>query len=115
MGFHFTHKATSAKPGRLAQQVGSAHAVLVEFAAKDAPACRLEEPILSQILRRYADKLSVLQADVESSPTDAKAFGVEAVPTFLLFIEGQEKLRLVGYQSVDALTRAIDEVFAASA
>ncbi len=112
MGFHFAHKALGAQPGRLAEQVAAAKAVLVEFAAHDAPACRLEEPILSQVLRRYADRMSVLQADVESSPSDAKAFDVTAVPTFLLFVAGVEKTRLVGYQSIDDLTQAIDSVLA---
>jgi thioredoxin-like negative regulator of GroEL len=109
VGFHFTHKATMAVPGRLAEQVAEAPVVLVEFAERDAPACRLEEPILSQILRRYADRLKVIQADVESSPADAAAFGVSAVPTFVLFVDGAEKFRLSGYQSVDTLTAALDE------
>lgn len=109
MGFHFVHKATEAEPGRLGQQVAAHPAVLVEFAAADAPACRLEEPILSQVLRRYADRLTVLQADVESSPADAEAYAVAAVPTFLLFVNGVEKMRRVGYQSMDDLTVALDE------
>jgi thioredoxin 1 len=112
MGFHFAHKATVATPGSLAEKVAGAHAVLVEFAERDAPACRLEAPILAKVLRRYSDRLSVLQADVESSSTDAATFAVTAVPTFVLFVEGVEKLRLVGYQSVDDLTRALDEALA---
>jgi thioredoxin 1 len=115
VGFHFTHKASIAEPGRLAEHVAAAKVVLVEFAAKDAPTCRLEEPILSKILRRYADRLSVVQADVESAPKDAEAFHVTAVPTFLLFIDGVEKLRLVGYQSFDELTQAVDKTLASTA
>jgi thioredoxin 1 len=109
MGFHFDHKASDAHPGALAEKVAAAPALLVEFAERDAPACRLEEPILAQVLRRYADRLRVLQADVESSPADAAAFSVTAVPTFVLFLDGVEKMRLVGYQSVDNLTAALDE------
>jgi thioredoxin 1 len=115
VGFHLTHNAIMAQPGRLAEQVTAAHAVLVEFAERDAPACRLEEPILSQILRRYADRLKVVQADVEGSPSDAAAYAVTAVPTFLLFVDGKETLRLVGYQSVDMLTQALDEALAQEA
>ena len=112
MGFHFSHKATIAEPGRLAERVAVGGAVLVEFAEHDAPACRLQEPVLDQVLRHFADRLSVVQADVESSPSDAAAFSVTAVPTFILFVDTVEKLRLVGYQSVDELTKAIDEVLA---
>ncbi len=109
MGFRFGHKATVARPGELAQEISGAPAVLVEFADADTPMCRLEEPILTKILKRYADRLKVVQADVEGSPSDAAAFAVTAVPTFVLFILGVEKFRLVGYQSVDDLTRALDE------
>jgi thioredoxin 1 len=114
MGYHFHHKATTAAPGRLADQLGLGGAVLVEFSERDAPACRLEEPILSQILRRYADRLRVLQSDVESSPADAATYAVEAVPTFVLFIDGVEKWRLVGYQSISELSHALDEALPAS-
>ncbi len=109
MGFHLVHKATAAAPGRLREQVAKGGAVLVEFAESDAPACRLEEPILAKILRRYVDRLRVMQADVDGSPADAAAFAINAVPTFLLFIDGVEKWRLVGYQSVDELSLALDE------
>ncbi len=112
MGFHISHKASSAERGRLRDQVASAPAVLVEFSERDAPACRLQEPILSQVLRRYADRLKVVQADVEGSPADAAEFQVSAVPTFVLFVNGAEKWRLVGYQSVADLTAALDQSLA---
>ncbi len=110
MGYHFSHKATTVQPGRLAERLAARGAVLVEFAEHDAPACRLQEPVLTQVLRHFADRLSVVQADVETSPADATAFAITAVPTFLLFLDGAEKLRLVGYQSIGDLTAAIDGV-----
>jgi thioredoxin 1 len=108
MGIHLVHKATNARPGRLADQVAQGGAVLVEFSERDAPTCRLEEPVLDKVLRRYADRMRVVQTDVEGSPADAAAYSIEAVPTFLLFVDGVEKMRLVGYQSADQLTRALD-------
>ena len=113
MGFRYAHQASKAQPGKLAELIAKDKVLLVEFAARDAPACRLEHPVLSEILRRYADRLSVVQADVEGSPHDAEQFGVTAVPTFLLFVEGQEKMRLVGYQGFDDLAVAIDEALGA--
>jgi thioredoxin 1 len=111
MGFHLHHRATMARPGRLREYVRtSSRPLLLEFASKDAPTGRMEEPVLAGILRRYADRLSVVQADVETSATDANEFGVTAVPTFLLFVNGDERLRLVGYQTFEQLTKALDEV-----
>jgi len=108
MGFHLVHKATAATPGRMVDQLAKGGAVLVEFSERDAPTCRLEEPVLDKVLRRYADRMRVLQTDVESSPADAAAYSIEAVPTFVLFLDGVEKMRLVGYQSADELTGALD-------
>jgi thioredoxin-like negative regulator of GroEL len=109
MGFHYAHKPPGAGPSWLADQVGAGGAILVEFAQRDAPTCRLEEPIMAKVLKRYANRLRVVQSDVDASPEDAAAFAVSAVPTFVLFVDGVEKDRLVGYQSVDDLTRALEE------
>jgi thioredoxin 1 len=110
MGFHLLHKATTARPGHLVEYVRSAgHPVLVEFSENDAPTCRMEEPVLAKILRRYADRLSVVQADVETSAADAAELGITAVPTFLLFVDGNERLRLVGYQTLEQLSKALDD------
>jgi thioredoxin 1 len=110
VGFHLLHKATTAVPGHLAEHVRTVpHPVLVEFANKDIPTCRMEEPVLAKILRRYADRLAVLQADVETSGPDAAELGVTAVPTFILFVDGTERMRLVGYQTLEQLTNALDQ------
>ncbi len=108
MGFHYAHKPAGAGANWLADQVAGHHAVLVEFAQRGAPTCRLEEPVLVKILKRYANRLTVVQSDVDASPEDAAAFDVSAVPTFVLFVDGVEKGRLTGFQSVDDLIRTLD-------
>jgi thioredoxin-like negative regulator of GroEL len=114
VAFHLHHKATKAKPGRLSEILGHYQVpVLVEFAEKDSPACRMEAPVLSEVLRHFPDRMAVVQADTESSPEDAERFGVAAVPTFILFVDGKEKMRLVGYQTADQLVEAIEEALPA--
>jgi thiol-disulfide isomerase/thioredoxin len=110
MAFHIHHKATKAKPGRLSEILGHYPVpVLVEFAEKDSPACRMQAPVLSEVLRHFPDRLAVVQADTESSPEDAERYGVAAVPTFILFVDGKEKMRLVGYQTADRLIKAVED------
>jgi len=109
VGLHLHHHASRVAPGRLQKVVAASKVpVLVEFAERDAPACRMEEPVLAAILRRYPDGLSVVQADIETSPSDAQTYGITAVPTFVLFVGGAERLRLTGYKSVDELAAALD-------
>jgi thioredoxin-like negative regulator of GroEL len=115
VGFHIHHKATKAKPGRLAELLSHYHVpVLVEFAEKDSPACRMEEPVLAQLLRRFPDQLAVVQTDTEASKEDVEQFGIAAVPTFVLFVDGKEKWRLVGYQSADQLIKQVEETLGLS-
>jgi thioredoxin 1 len=114
MGFHFAHKPAGAGPHWLADLVAGGGPVLVEFTQRDAPTCRLEEPIMAKIFKRYADRLMMVQSDVDASPEDAATFAVTAVPTFVLFVEGMERERLVGYQSVDDLVRAVEEALPSS-
>lgn len=109
MGFHFGGKASADRPGRVAEEVASSKAVLVEFGERDAPACRLEAHVLSQLLSRYGDRLRVLHVDVRNAPSQADAYAVTAVPTFVLFVDGAETRRLVGFQSVEDLARGLDE------
>jgi thioredoxin-like negative regulator of GroEL len=110
MGFHIHHKATKVKPGRLAEILAQCKVpVLVEFAEKDSPACRMQEPVLSQVLRHFSDRLAVVQTDTEASAEDVERFGVAAVPTFILFVNGKEQMRLVGYQAADQLIKVLEE------
>ena len=108
MGFLFPSKATLVPPGRLAEEVAAGGASLVEFVERDSPACRLEGPVIATVIERYASRLRVLKVDAAAAVGDAAAYRVTAVPTFLLFIDGVEKERLVGYQSADNLTRVLD-------
>jgi thioredoxin 1 len=116
VGFHIHHKATKAQPGRLRELLTHyTMPVLIEFAERDSPACRMEEPVLSKVLRHFPDRLAVIQADTQASPEDAERFGVAAVPTFLLLVDGKERMRLVGFQTADQLIKAIEDALGAAA
>jgi thioredoxin 1 len=108
MGLIFGHKGPDDGPAWLADQVAAGDALLVEFTERDAPTCRLEGPIVAKVHHRFGDRVRMIHVDVKTSPADAAAYAVTAVPTFVLFVHGEEKGRLVGYQSVDDLTGALD-------
>lgn len=105
----FSHKIPISDPAELAEHLAAAgRPVLVEFAEKDSPACQIEAPILEDLGRRYAGRLEVLKADVAASPEVAARFNVRAVPTFVVFVGGEERLRLVGFQDIEDLTRVVE-------
>ena len=69
--------------------------VLVDFWAAWCPPCRVMNPVLAE-LAGDRDDLRVVKVDTEESVETAARYGILAMPTFLLFRNGEEVLRLVG-------------------
>jgi thioredoxin 1 len=70
--------------------------VLVEFTADWCPPCRQLAPVLSAIAEEEADRLKVVQLDVDANPSTTLAYGVLAMPTLMVFRAGEPVKSLVG-------------------
>jgi thioredoxin 1 len=69
--------------------------VLVDFTAAWCPPCRVMKPVLAELAADRGD-LRIVQLDVDEHQRTAAAYGVLSMPTFILFQNGAEALRLVG-------------------
>ncbi|MBE0409061.1 MAG: thioredoxin [Anaerolineales bacterium] len=78
--------------------------VLVDFSAVWCGPCKMIEPIVEQIAKDWAEHLKVVRLDVDTSPQLAINYQVMGVPTLMLFINGETKERLTGYQPKDRIT-----------
>ena len=76
----------------------SAGPVLIEFGAIWCAPCKRLEPELIKLGSEWGGKVRLVKADVDESPDLAMKFGVMGVPTIILFVGGQAKQRLTGYQ-----------------
>ena len=76
----------------------SAGPVLLEFGATWCVPCKQLEPELVKLSSEWGSKVRLVKADVDESPDLAMKFGVMGVPTIILFVGGQAKQRLTGYQ-----------------
>ena len=81
--------------------------VLVDFWAAWCGPCRMVAPVLEQIAEEKADKIRIAKLDVDANPISAGRYGVRAIPTMILFKDGQEAERLVGYMPKDRLLQQI--------
>jgi thioredoxin 1 len=81
--------------------------VLVDFWAAWCGPCRVMHPVLAE-LAADRDDVRVVKLDTEENVETAARYGVLAMPTFLLFRNGAEVLRLVGSRPRRRLEAELD-------
>jgi thioredoxin 2 len=70
--------------------------VLVECWAPWCGACRSAAPTIDQLASQYAGRLKVAKLNVDQNPATASQYGIQSIPTMLLFKAGRLVDRLVG-------------------
>jgi thioredoxin 1 len=84
--------------------------VLVDFYADWCGPCKLIAPIVDQLAVEMDGKIVVGSLDVDNNQETAVKYGVMSIPTLIIFKNGQEAKRVVGYQPKENLVKAINEV-----
>jgi thioredoxin 1 len=77
--------------------------VLVDFWAAWCGPCRMIAPIVKEIASEQAGVLKVAKLDVDQNPATATRFGVQSIPTLIVFKDGQPVERIVGYMPKERL------------
>jgi thioredoxin 1 len=89
-------------------EVGQAEKpVLVDFWAEWCGPCRMVAPILENLAEEYAGSLKIAKLDVDRNPQTSMKFGVQSIPTMILFKDGKEVERLIGYMPKERLLNRI--------
>lgn len=91
-----------------AQAIESAPVVLVEFYASWCPHCKRMAPVVEQVKELVEGQASVYQYDIDENSADADEAEVESVPTFLLYVNGQEVWRYSGEIDGNTLVARIE-------
>jgi thioredoxin 1 len=87
----------------------STQPVLVDFGADWCGPCRRLEPVIAHLSLNYEGRLKVGKVDVDDNTTLARDYSVHGVPALILFQNGREVDRTVGYQSLGMLSDWVDE------
>ena len=78
--------------------------VLVDFYANWCGPCKM----LAPELERVESDVKVIKVDVDEFEELAKEYGVMSIPTLILFNEGQEVKRTIGFIDKDKIEKFID-------
>jgi thioredoxin 1 len=88
--------------------------VLVDFWAEWCGPCRALAPTLEAVANDWAERARVVKLNVDESPVVTEHYGIRAIPTLILFKDGEEAGRLLGTVSKTEIARKIDHHIGAS-
>ena len=82
---------------------------LVDFWAEWCMPCKMLAPTIDELAAEYQGKLKVGKVDTDSNREISMKFGISAIPTLILFKDGEMIKKFVGLQQKSELKAAINE------
>ena len=80
---------------------------LVDFWAEWCGPCKMVAPVVEEIADEYDDRLQVAKMDVDSNRDTPAQYGIQGIPTLILFKDGEEAARIVGFRPKDAMVEEL--------
>ena len=84
--------------------------ILVDFWATWCGPCNVLSPILEKLAQEYEDKFILAKVNVDDAPQVAQRFGIDQIPTVVLFKNGKPISGFIGARPESVLREMIDKM-----
>lgn len=83
--------------------------VLVDFWAPWCGPCRQIAPLIDQLAEEYSGKVKVGKVNIDDNPGVTNEYGIQSIPTLMVFRAGNVAERFVGMPPRSKLTQALED------
>jgi thioredoxin 1 len=81
--------------------------VIVDFWAEWCGPCHAVAPVLDKIAEERADELKLVKINIDEEQELARRYGIQSIPTIVLFKDGEPAAAAIGAQPKTALEKAL--------
>lgn len=86
--------------------------ILVDFWAEWCGPCKQLSPILDEVSKDLADKVTIAKVNIDDNPESPQKYGVRGIPTLILFKDGKPVATKVGSMPKSQLLDWLNSVVA---
>jgi thioredoxin 1 len=83
--------------------------VIVDFHANWCTPCKVQSPILNEIASEYGEAIRVIKIDVDKNAGIANRYGIQSVPTIMIFRNGETKYKQAGIHNKSQLIQLLNK------
>lgn len=84
--------------------------VLVDFWAPWCGPCQTAGPVIEELAKEYEEKIKVGKLNVDENLKIAQKYGIMSIPTVIIFKNGDEVRRQVGFPGKAGYEKLIDSI-----